>query len=113
MNDGKVTYRDFAFTKYMAALSELQLGKYDEAKKSLKSSLFYDGGNYDARMRLGLLYLVDGKISKSADQLEALEKLRTKCKKKDCLEYSEIVASAGTLANSLTDEIRKLNAKRG
>jgi len=111
LNDGKVTDKDFALTKYMSGLSELQLGKYDEAKKSLKTSVFYDRGNHDARMRLGLLYVVEGNIDKSADQLEALDKLRVKCKKKQCAEYAEIMESASTLANSITNAINKLEEK--
>jgi|GEM_PF-6591013 len=105
LNDGQVTEEDFGFTKYMAGLSELQLGKNDEAKKSFKSSVFYDGDNYDARMRLGLLYLQDRNFDKAADQLEAIEKLRVKCKKKSCTEYDEILQSASTLAQNLTNVI--------
>jgi len=105
LNDGKVTDLDFAFTKYMSGLSELQLGKYDEAKASFKSSVHYDGSNHDARMRLGLLYIVERNYDKAADQLQALEKLRQKCKKKNCENYDEILESASTLANSLTNSI--------
>ena len=108
LNDGKVTDKDFALTKYMAGLSELQQRKYAEAKKSLKTSVHYDRGNHDARMRLGLLYIVEGDIDKSADQLEALDKQRAKCKKKNCEEYDEIVESASTLATSITNAIKKL-----
>lgn len=111
LNDGKDTDEDFAFTKYMAGISELQLKKYAEAKQSFKSSLFYNGSNYDARMRLGLLYIIEGDIDKSADQLEAMDKLRVKCKKKQCSEYDEIVESASTLANSLSNAISKLEGK--
>jgi len=110
LNDGKITDMDFAFTKYMSGLSELQLGKYVEAKKSLKSAVFYNRENFDARMRLGLLYLIEGDIEKSADQLEALENIRVKCKKKsNCAEYDEILEAASTLATSISNAINKLD----
>lgn len=105
LNDGKVTQEDFAFTKYMSGLSEIKLGKYEEAKKSLKSSINFDKGNYDARMRLGLLYVLESDFDKAADQLEALEKLRTKCKDKSCDEYDNILNSARTLAKGITDKL--------
>jgi len=110
LNDGKITDMDFAFTKYMSGLSELQLGKYVEAKKSLKSAVFYNRQNFDARMRLGLLYVIEGDIEKSADQLEALENIRVKCKKKsNCAEYDEILEAASTLATSISNAINKLD----
>ena len=105
LNDGVVTDEDFAFTKYMSGLSELQLGKNLEAKDSLKTSVDFDGRNHDARMRLGLLYLQERNFDKAADQLEALDKLRTKCQKKSCPEYDEILQSASTLATNITNII--------
>jgi len=106
LNDGKVTEEDFAFTKYMAGLSELQLGKYEEAKKSFKRSVGYNGRNYDARMRLGLLYVVERDFDKAANQLEALEKMRLKCKKKDCDDYDAILKSAATLAQGISGNLK-------
>lgn len=106
LNDGRVTQEDFAFSKYMSGLSEIKLGKYAEAKKSLKSSLNFDKGNYDARMRLGLLYVLENDFDKAADQLEALEKQRAKCETKNCDEYDNILTSAKTLAKGITDKLK-------
>jgi tetratricopeptide (TPR) repeat protein len=100
-NDGITNEDDFAFNKYMAGLSELQLGKYSEAKKSFKTSLSFSKSNYDARMRLGLLYVQESEIEKAAKQLEKLDGLRKKCKKKGCDEYGEINQSSLTLANAI------------
>ena len=61
-------------------------------------------------MRLGLLYIVEGNIQKSADQLEAIEKIRVKCKKqKKCTEYDQVVEAASTLAKSITNAINNLD----
>ncbi len=105
-NDGKVTEQDFAFSKYMSGLSEVKLGKIDEAKSSFKTSLRYDKSNYDARMRLGLIYVLENDFDKAADQLESLEKLRSKCKAKDCEDYEDILGSAKTLAQNITNKLR-------
>ncbi len=107
LNDGRVTDYDFGFTKYMSGLSEVKLGKYAEAKKSFKTSIKYDKTNYDARMRLGLLYVLENDFDKAADQLEALEKQRAKCKAKSCEEYEAILSSAKTLAKGITDKLNQ------
>lgn len=105
LNDGKLTYQDFALTKYMSGLSEIKLGKYEEAKKSLESSLHHDKGNADARMRVGLLYLLENNYDRAADHLEALETQRVKCKRISCDEYDEIMEAASTLASEITRKI--------
>lgn len=105
LNDNVLTDQDFAFTKYMSGLSELKLGKYDEAEKSLEASLHYDKGNTDARMRIGLLHLRKNNIKKAAHHLEKLEKRRVKCKKIDCDDYQEILNSASTLAVQISKKI--------
>jgi len=105
LNDGILTEKDFALTKYMSGLSELKLGKYKEAKKSLKTSLHFYKGNSDARMRLGLLYLKEGNYEKAADHLEKLERSRSKCKKRGCEEYDEILEAASILATEITKKI--------
>lgn len=105
LNDGKITYKDFAVTSYMAGLSEIKLKKYPEAKRSFEKSLTYDGGNVDARMRLGLLHLIDNDLNKAAKQLQKIEKLRQKCKKKNCEDYKFILNSAKTLADEINKKI--------
>lgn len=106
LNDGILSHHDFALTKYMSGLSEIQLGKYEEAKKSLKTSLSFLGSNHDARMRLGLIYLSENNFDKAATQLEKIDKIRVKCRKRNCEDYDEIVESATTLASNITNKIK-------
>lgn len=105
LTDGETTYEDFAFSRYMAGLSEIKLGKYVEAKASLKSSLFYDENNYDAQMRLGLLYLMENDFEKAADHLEKLDKLRRKCAKRDCGDQKEIRDATLILAKEINKSV--------
>lgn len=107
LNDGILSDQDFALTKYMSGLSELQLGKYKEAKKSLKTSLSYYSNNPDAHMRLGLIYLTENNIDKAAKHLERLEKMRIKCQKRECESYDRILQSASTLAEHITNTINQ------
>lgn len=102
LTDGVVTYEDFAFSKYMSGLSEIQLGKYEEAKKSFKQSLRYYEKNYDARMRLGLINIKENDFKEAAKQLKKLNKMRQKCDKLDCDDALAIRVSTITLAKAIT-----------
>jgi tetratricopeptide (TPR) repeat protein len=101
LTDGEITYQDFAFTRYMTGLSEIKLGKYAEAKKSLKSSLYYDDSNYDARKRLGMLHILEDDFEGAADHLEKLDKLRRKCNKKSCDDQDQIRDATRELAQQI------------
>lgn len=103
LTDGKVTDHDFSFSKYMAGLSELQLGKYEEAEKSFKTALFYNSKNYDARLRLGLLHLKNERYEDAAKQLEKLDKMRRKCIKISCENLKFITDAAVELASVITN----------
>lgn len=109
LTDGKVTFEDFAFTRYMSGLSEIKLGKYTEAKDSLKTSLHWDKGNYDARMRLGMIYLMERDYDRAADELEALDKMRKRCVKSECDEMEPLRDATVTLATELTRAIEAIN----
>lgn len=108
LTDGKVTYNDFSFTKYMTGLSELQLNKFNEAEKSFKTALFYNSKNYDARLRLGLLHLRKREYEKAAKQLEKIDKMRQKCIKTSCDDHKYINSAALELA----DEIVKIASSK-
>ncbi|MEL6687656.1 MAG: tetratricopeptide repeat protein [Pseudomonadota bacterium] len=106
LTDGKVTYEDFGFSRYMSALSEIKLAKYDEAYKSLKTSLRYTPDNYDARFRLGLLELQKRDFEGAADQLERLSKMRQKCIRLECDDLDGITEAAVALSKQITGVIQ-------
>lgn len=108
LTDGKVTDDDFSFSKYMAGLSELQLGKYEEAEKSFKTALLYNSKNYDARLRLGLLHLKNERYGDAAKQLEKLNKMRLKCIKVSCEDRKFITDAAVELATVITNTAKNL-----
>jgi hypothetical protein len=105
LTDGKVTYEDFAFSKYMAGLSEIKQGKISEAKKSLKQSLGHDYTNFDAQMRLGLIYVQEKDYDKAAKHLTNIDKLRRKCKIKSCDDKDFIDNAAVVLAKAITTSV--------
>lgn len=101
LTDGKVTYEDFAFSRYMSGLSEIKLGKFAEAKKSLIQSLNYNVKNYDARMRLGLLHVQESNYEDAATQLEKLDKIRKSCNRRSCEDKDRIREATIILANAI------------
>jgi tetratricopeptide (TPR) repeat protein len=105
LTDGKVTYEDFGFTRYMAGLSEIKLGKFDEARVSLKQSLRYDETNYDARMRLGLLNVMDADFEAAAKQLETIDKQRRRCERLSCDDLDALQKAAIVLAKQITQAV--------
>jgi len=105
LTDGEVTYEDFGFTRYMSGLSEIKLGKYDEARVSLKQSLRYDESNYDARMRLGLLAIMEADFEAAADQLEKIDKQRRRCLRLACDDLDSLRDATITLARQLNQAV--------
>lgn len=99
--DGDAKDTDFAFSKYMSGLSQIQLGKFAEAKRSFEVSLDFNRKNYDARMRLGLLELRDGNFDRARKHLIKLDTLRKDCVRR-CTEKNEITAATRTLAEALS-----------
>jgi tetratricopeptide (TPR) repeat protein len=66
---------------YMMGLSQIQLGKFAEAKKSLTraAEATKDELMFDAHYRLGLLELLDGNIERADRRLARLTKMQRKC----------------------------------
>jgi len=102
LTDGVINNFDFSFSKYMAGLSQIQLGKFKDAKKSFKTVIHYNSKNYDARLRLGLIHLRDREYEKAATQLEKIDKLRLKCIKAKCDDQMFIDDAALELATEIT-----------
>ena len=90
----------------MSGLSEIKLGKISEAKKSLQQSLKHNEYNFDARMRLGLIYIQEDDFEGAAKQLEKLASLRKRCKIRKCDDMNYINDSAVTLARAITTTVQ-------
>ncbi len=76
------TCADRGFQLYMMGLSQIKLGKLDEAKKNFKSATVLRKTIYDAHFRLALLEYQDGNIDKAKKQFKKLKRLEAKCR--DC-----------------------------
>jgi len=95
----KRTCADRGFQIYMMGMSQLKLGKREEAKKSLYRAAAMRKNLTDAHFRLSLLAYQDGEIDEANKQFKKLRKLQPKCK--GCAGEKEIQAQIDYLKNLL------------
>jgi len=74
----KRTCEDRGFQLYMRGLSQLKLGKRDEAKKSLSRAVKMRKNLFDAHFRLSLLEYQDGNLNGAKKQFKKLRRLQPK-----------------------------------
>ena len=98
-NEGTRTCEDRGFQIYMMGMSQLKLGKRDEAKATLLRSTKLRKNLYDAHFRLSLLEYQDNNMKEANKHFKKLRKIGSKCKK--CEAKKEIIAQIKYLENLL------------
>lgn len=84
----KRTCENRGFQIYMKGLSQLELGKIEDAKKTLYQATKVHRTLYDAHFKLSLLEYQAGDLDKAKKELKRLRKISTKCRR--CEAKSEI-----------------------
>lgn len=102
----ELTCENRAYQLYMMALSQLQLGRSDEAEKNLKTASFLNKDIYDAHYRLALMRLLRNDTDEAQERLEDMEDVLNRCR--DCEAKPEILARIDFIKKALSGEI-KLN----
>jgi hypothetical protein len=96
---------------YMMGLSQIQLGKFAEAKKSLYRAAEATSEElmFDAHYRIGLLELLDGNIENADRRLSYLSKLQRRCNNRGarCEIHADLDAATDYLKHAI------VNARRG
>ena len=96
---------------YMMGLSQIQLGKFAEAKKSLyrAAEATKEELMFDAHYRIGLLELLDGNIENADRRLSYLSKLQRRCNNRGmrCEIHADLDAATDYLKHAI------VNARRG
>jgi hypothetical protein len=96
---------------YMMGLSQIQLGKFAEAKKSLyrAAEATKEELMFDAHYRIGLLELLDGNIEQADRRLSYLSKLQRRCENRGmrCEIHADLDAATDYLKHAI------VNARRG
>jgi tetratricopeptide (TPR) repeat protein len=95
----KRTCADRGFQLYMAGLSQIKLGKLEDAKDSFKRALVLRKDIHDAHFRLALLEYQDGNVKKANKSYKQLKRLESKCKR--CEFKDAIIGQVKYLENIL------------
>jgi len=98
------TCNDRGFQLYMVALSQLQLGRVEEAEKNLKTAAFLNKDLYDAHYRLGLMELLRDDSKSAKKHLKKIKKILKRCD--ECEAEEEIVAQVNFLDKAVKGEIK-------
>ncbi len=93
------TCEDRGYQLYMAGLSQLKLGKFEESKESFQRAVVLRKSIYDAYFRLSLLEYQDGNIKAAHKHFKRLRALQKRCRK--CESEKEIAEQVDYLQNIL------------
>lgn len=95
-----------AYQLYMTALSQIQLGRSEEAEENLEIASFLNKNIYDAHYRLALMQLLRNDKDEAEDHLDNLQDVLKRCR--DCEAKPEIVVRIEFVEKAIAGEI-KLN----
>lgn len=95
---------------YMIGLSQIQLGKFADAKRSLYrvTRLSNEDLLFDAHFRIGLLELLDGNIDGAERRLTHLNSMQRHCKRRGarCEVHADLDLSSAYLERAIADARR-------
>ena len=98
------TCSDRGFQLYMTGLSQLQLGRPEEAEKNFKTAAFLNKDLYDAHYRLGLMKLLRDDTKSAKKHLKNIRKILKRCD--ECEAEEEMIAQVSFLDKALKGEIK-------
>jgi len=78
--DQKRTCEDRGFQIYMMGMSQLKLGKREDAKEAFNRAVKMRKTLFDAHFRLGLMEYQDGDIKEAKKHLEKIKMIEARCK---------------------------------
>lgn len=91
---------------YFAGLSQIQLGKTDEALRSFEKATVASKVLYDAHYKIGLIKLLSGDTKSAESELSDIERILKRCR--SCEVEQEIVDRRDHLSKAIKGEV-KLN----
>ncbi|MDT0595602.1 hypothetical protein [Glaciecola petra] len=100
----ELTCENRAYQLYMTALSQIQLGRNEEAEENLEIASFLNKNIYDAHYRLALMQLLRNNKDEAEDRLDNLQDVLKRCR--DCEAKPEIVARIQFVEKAIAGEIK-------
>ncbi|MEM6555759.1 MAG: hypothetical protein AAF642_07795 [Pseudomonadota bacterium] len=92
------------FQVYMAGLSQIQLGKPEEARQNFKKATALSKILYDAHYKLALMALLDGDQKTAEKQLKKINGILKRCRR--CPARQEILDRQAHLEKALSGEVK-------
>lgn len=92
------------FQVYMAGLSQIQLGKPEEARQNFKKATALSKILYDAHYKLALMALLDGDQKTAERQLKKINGILKRCRR--CPARQEILDRQAHLQKALSGEVK-------
>jgi hypothetical protein len=100
------TCSDRGYQLYMTGLSQIQLGRAEEAEKNFKTASFLNKNIYDAHYRVALMQLLRSDKDGAQSRLSDIQDVLSRCR--DCEAREEIITRIDFIEKALSGEI-KLN----
>lgn len=88
---------------YFAGLSQIQLGKTDEALRSLERATAASKVLYDAHYKIGLIKILEGDRKSAERELSRIERILTRCR--NCEARQEIEQRRDHLSRAIAGEV--------
>jgi hypothetical protein len=98
------TCNNRGYQLYMTGLSQIQLGRVDEAEKNLKTASFLNKNIYDAHYRLALMQLLRDDKTGAQKRLSNIQGVLNRCR--DCEAREEIIVRIDFIEKALSGEIK-------
>lgn len=100
----KRTCDNRGFQLYMMGMSQIQLGRPEEAEKNFKTAVVLNKNLYDAHHRLALMKLLREDVSGAKDELASIKNVLDRCY--DCESRDKILARVDFLEKALDGRIK-------
>lgn len=90
---------------YFAGLSQIQLGKTDDALRNFERATVASKILYDAHYKIGLIKLLKGDAGSAKSELNKIERILDRCRNCEAEEKQEIVERRDHLAKAISGEV--------
>ncbi|WP_339725687.1 hypothetical protein [uncultured Paraglaciecola sp.] len=100
----KSTCNNRGFQLYMMGMSQIQLGRAEEAEKNFKTAVVLNKNLYDAHHRLALMKLLREDVEGAEDELSSIKSVLNRCY--DCDAKDKILARVDFLEKALEGKIK-------
>ena len=100
----KSTCNNRGFQLYMMGMSQIQLGRAEEAEKNFNTAVVLNKNLYDAHHRLALMKLLREDVDGAEDELSSIKSMLNRCY--DCDARDKILARVDFLEKALDGKIK-------